>query len=106
MHLNKKEVQVISNPFEELLLKIEELKALVLNSTSNRGDSNQSPGKEIIDRATLCKRLGITEPTAIRHQKRGKIPFMQIGSSIRYDWEAVVRALECKKKNPRERVNE
>lgn len=49
---------------------------------------------EIIDRAELLKRLKITEPTCIRWQKKGKIPFLTIGSAIRYNWPAVVQALE------------
>jgi excisionase family DNA binding protein len=51
-----------------------------------------------IDTKELCKRLAITEPTAIRWRKRGKIPFMSIGSSIRYDWQAVLTALQAQKK--------
>jgi excisionase family DNA binding protein len=42
----------------------------------------------------LCEFLGISEPTVIRWRKKGKIPFFQIGSSLRYDKEAVLKALE------------
>ncbi|HWW39358.1 helix-turn-helix domain-containing protein [Pedobacter sp.] len=46
----------------------------------------------------LCEFLGVTEPTIIRWRKKGKIPFMQIGSALRYDKEAVIKAISEKKK--------
>lgn len=42
----------------------------------------------------LIARLQISEPSIIRYRKKGKIPFIRIGNSIRYDWEKVVKALE------------
>lgn len=44
--------------------------------------------------AELCKFLRISEPTVIRMKKRGKIPFIAIGGSIRYDLPKVLMALE------------
>ncbi|MEJ7740187.1 MAG: hypothetical protein WKF97_22430 [Chitinophagaceae bacterium] len=85
------------NPFEELSHKLDEIKNLLVISSTSNTNTPQDRVNEIIDRETLCKRLGITEPTVIRHQKRGKIPFLQIGSSIRYDWNAVVQALVSNK---------
>jgi predicted DNA-binding transcriptional regulator AlpA len=64
---------------------IEELKGYMATS---------SQPIEIIDRPTLLKKLGITEPTCIRWEKKGKIPVLRIGSSVRYNWPAVVKALE------------
>lgn len=52
---------------------------------------------EIINRDELCKRLKITEPTAIRWEKKGVIPCFRIGSSIKYNWPKVIEALENKK---------
>ena len=49
--------------------------------------------EEIIDTKQLCKKLNITEPTIIRWRKKGKIPFLLIGDSIRYDWHAVLKAI-------------
>jgi hypothetical protein len=51
---------------------------------------------EIIDRSELCKRLAITEPTAIRWEKKGKIPCFRIGSSVRYNWQTVMDSLTKK----------
>jgi excisionase family DNA binding protein len=56
------------------------------------------PNTEIIGRKELCKRLNISEPTAIRWANKGSIPSFTIGSSIRYNWPKVIEALEAKKK--------
>lgn len=53
---------------------------------------------EIINRGELCKRLAITEPTAIRWEKKGKIPCFRIGSNVRYNWHNVINVLEGKNK--------
>lgn len=53
---------------------------------------------EIIDTKELEKRLNITVPTIIRWKQKGKIPFIQIGSSIRFDWHKVLAALEVSNK--------
>ncbi len=78
------------NPFETIIEK--------LDSLQSRFDaSKEIPPTEIIDRAELCKRLDITEPTAIRWGKRGTIPYFTIGSNILYNWYKVIEALEKKK---------
>ncbi|MCG7858241.1 helix-turn-helix domain-containing protein [Flavihumibacter sediminis] len=51
---------------------------------------------ELINRFELCKRLGITEAHAIRLGKKGDIPEIRIGSSVRYNWPKVIEALENK----------
>ncbi len=55
------------------------------------------PDVEIIDRKELCKRLNISEPTAIRWANKGSIPSFTIGSSVRYNWPRVIETLESKK---------
>jgi hypothetical protein len=88
---------LIPNPFDELSRELKEIKELILNSSTKELQiPSRSP--EIIDTNTLCTRLGITEPTVIRHRKRGLIPFLTIGSSVRYEWHTVIKALENKKK--------
>jgi excisionase family DNA binding protein len=44
----------------------------------------------------LCKFLNITTPTVIRWRKKGKIPFINIGSAIRFNLTDVMSALEKK----------
>ena len=72
-----------------------ELGSLIENSLNNiLSSKTQHVTKEIIDREELCKRLAVTSPTVIRWEKKGKIPRLMIGSSIRYNWPAVIEALE------------
>lgn len=56
---------------------------------------------EVINSATLMERLDISEPTLIRWRQKGKIPFMQIGTAVRYDWYKVLAELEVKKQKNR-----
>lgn len=66
-----------------------------LNTTSI---SQQVKNEQPITTKQLCEFLSITEPTVIRWRKKGKIPFMQIGSALRYDREAVIKAISEKRK--------
>lgn len=77
------------NPFDEILQELREMK-----DTISIIRSSPAQQIEVIDRPELLKRLGITEPTAIRWGKRGVIPEIRIGSNVRYNWPAVVKALE------------
>lgn len=82
----------IANPFEEISSQLSELMQVI--STLRY---SPAPQIEIIDRKELLKRLNITEPTAIRWGRRGTIPEIHIGSNVRYNWPAVVQALENQK---------
>jgi len=42
----------------------------------------------------VCRKFDITMPTLIRWRQKGRIPFMQIGSAIRYDLNKVIEALK------------
>jgi excisionase family DNA binding protein len=65
---------------------------------SKRGDVINELIHPPVNTKQLCEFLGVTEPTIIRWRKKGKIPFLQIGSSIRFNLPAVIAALEVKKK--------
>lgn len=80
------------NPFQEILDKLAGLESKV-DATHPVRETLQ---KEIIGRKELCKRLSITEPTAIRWEKKKKIPCFRIGSSVRYNWQTVIEKLEKK----------
>ena len=80
--------QTLENPFEIILHKLAEIKEALHNPGEDAEPS------EIIDRKELQKRLAITEPTAIRWARRGKIPEIRIGNSVRYNWPNVVKSLE------------
>ena len=82
----------MTNPFELLLEKISEIDCKISNFQP------QSAGSlpEIINTEELCRRLDISEPTAISMRKKKKIPFIKIGSLVRYNWPEVVKYLESK----------
>lgn len=66
----------------------------VVNDCLQHSPQDQpSPKNEIIDRGELCKRLAITVPTAIRWERKGKIPSLRIGSNVRYNWPQVIESL-------------
>jgi excisionase family DNA binding protein len=66
--------------------------------TNNQITANTVNTQPPITTKQLCQFLGITEPTVIRWRKKGKIPYIQIGSALRYDKEAVLLALSENKK--------
>jgi excisionase family DNA binding protein len=83
-----------------VLIETNELRQLIrdeLTSLAPKGDKDKSVLPPITTKQ-LCEFLRVTEPTIIRWRKKGKIPFMQIGSSVRFDLSAVVSALEVKKR--------
>lgn len=51
---------------------------------------------DIVNQRGICERFDLSEPTVIRWRNKGKIPFMRIGSAIRYDVNAVAQALSAK----------
>jgi excisionase family DNA binding protein len=76
-------------------ISIEDLARSISQLIAVPAKQEDSPA-EIISREELCKRLNITRPTAIRWEKKGKIPSIKIGSACRYNWPKVVAALEKK----------
>jgi excisionase family DNA binding protein len=78
-----------------------ELETLIENSIKRilaAHNIERPPEMEIIDTKEVCKRLAITEPTVLRWRKKKKIPYLNIGSAIRYNWPEVVKALENKRR--------
>ena len=59
---------------------------------------NQLLKPDIITGEELCKKLDVTIQTLIRWRQKGKIPYLQLGSSIRYDLNKVLDAIEVGKK--------
>ena len=85
----------ISNPFDALHNHLNALESKV----DGLSIPNESVKPEIINRRELCVRLDITEPTAIRWEKKKKIPSFRIGSNVRYNWPNVISVLEGKSNN-------
>lgn len=84
----------------ESLMEIIERSVYKAIEGKQAGEADQLSQSQIIDRAELCKRLSITEPTVIRWEKKGKIPCFHVGKSVRYKWEEVIKALEKKGGKP------
>ena len=89
-------------PIEELVQRFREAikEEIAASGTSALNTTKTEPP---INTKQLCEFLDITEPTCIRWRKKGKIPFFQIGSAIRYDKSEVIEALRCNKSNKKTR---
>ena len=83
-------VQAFNNPFEQLADELNSIKIQLAEITELK------PQAEIISDKTLCERLEVTRQTLGRWRKQNRIPFIQIGSVIRYDYNKVLEALEKK----------
>lgn len=55
---------------------------------------SQSQPEKPITVKELCDYLRVTEATVIRWRKKGKIPFMQLGSRIMFNKSEVIKAIE------------
>lgn len=80
----------MTNPFDIIAARLDSIEEAIRTTP---GLQAATP-PEIIDTPELCRRLDISEPTAIRWRKKKKIPFFSIGASIRYNWVTVVQQLE------------
>lgn len=83
--------EVYPNPFAPFY---EELKAIKDQLKEISEAQTVNPQSEVISDKTLCERLEITRQTLNRWRKQGRIPFIQIGSVLRYDYPKVLEALE------------
>lgn len=79
------------NPFELINNELAEIK----NQLSGIAETQTaSPIREIVSGEVLCERFSITRQTLGRWRDQKRIPFIQVGSIIRYDFLKVVEALE------------
>ena len=81
---------------QNVTITTEELKELIENAVY-KAINGQAVNYEIITENELSKRIGITKPTLGKYRKEGKIPFSQVGRSIRYDYKEVMETLKIKK---------
>jgi excisionase family DNA binding protein len=89
------QIQLITTP-EDLQAVIDSAVSKAFEQITKQPQVSQEI-TEVIDSKELCKLLDITEPTLKRWRDKGKLPFLQLGSRIRYSKAAVLRALENKK---------
>ena len=69
--------------FDQLLDRLEALSQS--NKTVNR--------QELISREELAKRLKVTVRCIINYEKKNKIKSLRLGTTIRYNWEEVIKLM-------------
>lgn len=75
----------------QLLERVNSIERLLIENKSNVPDT--FPNKPLTTKQ-LCCYLDIAEATIIRWRQKNKIPYLQVGGSIRYDLKSVVEALK------------
>jgi len=65
----------------------------LLDAYSLNVSKEVSPPAEILTPEQLRTRLGIGVSTEIRYRKKGKLPWLQIGDVIRYNWIEVLKKI-------------
>lgn len=91
--MSKKSIEDLPEMVQSLTEQLNYIKGCVDNLSSI-----QIRTEEPITTAELCKRLKITVQTATAWRKADKIPYMRLDNTIRYDWNAVLEALEVNRK--------
>lgn len=81
-------------PLEQLLDQLKQVVRLELGNTAPGTPAISKP----VTTKELCEFLDVTEPTVKRWRDKGVIPFMQIGSAVRFNLNDVLKALEVKNK--------
>ncbi len=74
----------------------EELKQLIEDAVYKATCTQPNLEYNIITEKELSKRLGISKVTLHKYRKEGKIPFSQVGRTIRYDYKEVMETLKYK----------
>jgi hypothetical protein len=63
--------------------------------TSEGKSTNNQNSDNLVSQKELCKRLGITEATAINLKNKGIIsPFGSLGRKVYYNWENVLAQMK------------
>ena len=74
----------------------EELKQLIEDAVFKATCTEPNLEYNIITEKELSKRLSISKVTLHKYRKQGKIPFSQVGRTIRYDYKEVMETLKFK----------
>jgi excisionase family DNA binding protein len=75
----------------------EELQQLIEDAVYKATCTQPNLEYNIITEKELSKRLNITKVTLHKYRKEGKIPFSQVGRTIRYDYKEVMETIKFKK---------
>ena len=79
-----------------LTISKEELQQLIEDAVFKATCTQPNLEYNIITEKELSKRLNITKVTLHKYRKQGKIPFSQVGRTIRYDYKEVMETLKYK----------
>ena len=79
-----------------LTISKEELKQLIEDAVYKATCTQPKLEYNIITEKELSERLNITKVTLHKYRKQGKIPFSQVGRTIRYDYKEVMETLKYK----------
>ena len=74
----------------------EELQLIIEDAVYKATCTQPNLEYNIITEKELSKRLGISKVTLHKYRKQGKIPFSQVGRTIRYDYKEVMETLKYK----------
>lgn len=91
----------IQNPFAILDARLANIEGLLIDLKHPDSINLDKHPKTILDTDQLMVKLGVTRPTLLKWRKEGRIPFIQVGSVVRYDLDKVLEALESKKRRSR-----
>ena len=74
-----------------------ELQQLIEDAVYKANCTQPNLEYNIITEKELSERLKITKVTLHKYRKEGKIPFSQVGRTIRYDYKEVMETIKFKK---------
>ena len=75
----------------------EELQQIIEDAVYKATCTQPNLEYNIITEKELSKRLNITKVTLHKYRRQGKIPFSQVGRTIRYDYKEVMETIKFKK---------
>ena len=81
---------------KDLTISKEELQQIIEDALYTSNCTQPNLEYNIITEKELSKRLKITKVTLHKYRKEGKIPFSQVGRTIRYDYKEVMETLKHK----------
>ncbi|WP_154859236.1 helix-turn-helix transcriptional regulator [Cyclobacterium xiamenense] len=88
----------IQNPFAVLDARLANIEGLLLDLKHPEELGKEKKERIIVDTDQLLAKLNVTRPTLAKWRKENRIPYIQVGSVVRYDLEKVLEALETGKK--------
>ncbi|NGM63551.1 helix-turn-helix domain-containing protein [Sphingobacterium sp. SGG-5] len=73
----------------------------IIDAAVNRAVAKERESNEetsLMDGEQICKRFGVTKQTLQKWRDRKEIPFVQIGTVIRYDFNKIIKYKEIKRR--------